>query len=123
MVPSVNPVIVLGKVPVSRPLVVVFKAPITGSAVVPQQIPLTVIAEPPSEVITPPETALVAPSAVIATVVKVGATAAVVVNGTSAPYAVPALFVAYARTWYGVPGSNPVTVSYTHLTLPTKRIV
>ncbi len=89
------------------PSVVLFDLRISGSAVVPQTTPLTVIAEPPSEVITPPETALVASSAEIATVVRVGAVARVV-NEISFPYAVPALFVAYARTWYVVPADNPV---------------
>jgi hypothetical protein len=44
---------------------------------------------------------------VTAVVVRV-ATAVVVMNERSLPYAVPALFVAYARTWYVVPGNNPV---------------
>jgi hypothetical protein len=98
----------LTKTPVPVLLDVVFVAPITGFKVVAQQTPLAVTVAPPSAVTFPPETAVVNVIPVTAAVVTVGTATASVVNGTSAPYAVPALFVAYARTWYPVPGSNPV---------------
>src|SRR5450759_2149815 len=98
----------LAKTPVPVPFVVVFKAPITGFRVVAQQTPLAVTVPPPSAVTFPPEVAVVKVIKVTAVVVTVGTATVVVVNGTSAPYAVPAPFVAYARTWYAVPGSNPV---------------
>jgi hypothetical protein len=106
-VPAVNPVIVLEKLPVVVPSVEC-EPPIVGFEVEPQQIPLTVIIAPPLEVIFPPETAVVTLIEVTAVVVSVGITAAVVVNERSFPYPVPALLVAYARTWYVVPGDNPV---------------
>jgi hypothetical protein len=84
----------LVKAPIPVPLDVVLVAPTTGFAVVPQQTPLAVTAPPPSAVIFPPEMAVVKVSPVIASVVRVGTTIGLVVNGTSAPYAVPALFVA-----------------------------
>jgi hypothetical protein len=96
-VPGSNPVMALVKIPVPVPSVVVFKAPMTGFAVVAQHTPLAVTVPPPSAVIFPPEAAVVKVIAVTAVVVTVGTTIAVVVNGTSAPYAVPALLVAYAR--------------------------
>ena len=89
----------LVKIPVPVPSVVVFKAPMTGFAVVAQHTPLAVTVPPPSAVTFPPEAAVVKVIAVIAVVVTVGTAIAVVVNGTSSPYAVPAPFVAYARTW------------------------
>ena len=98
----------LVKTPVPVPLVVVLVTPITGLGVVAQQTPLAVTVPPPSAVTFPPEVAVVKVIKVtVVVVVIVGTTTEVVVNGTSAPYAVPALFVAYARTWYAVPGSNP----------------
>ena len=75
----------LTKTPVPVPLDVVFVAPITGFAVVAQQTPLAVTAPPPSAVIFPPEIAVVKVSPVIASVVRVGTTIELVVNGTSAP--------------------------------------
>jgi hypothetical protein len=75
----------LVKAPVPVPLVVVFVAPITGFAVVAQQTPLAVTAPPPSAVIFPPEIAVVKVSPLIASVVRVGTTIGLVVNGTSAP--------------------------------------
>ena len=70
---------------------------VVGAVVVAQQTPLAVIAPPPSAVIFPPETAEVKVIELIAVVVRVGATIELVVNEISFPYAVPALFVAYAR--------------------------
>ena len=107
-VPGSKPVRLLVKTPVPVPLDVVFVAPMTGFTVVAQQTPLTVTAAPPSAMTFPPEAAVVKVIPVTAVVVTVGTATESVVNGTSAPYAVPALFVAYARIWYGVPGSNPV---------------
>jgi hypothetical protein len=66
-----------------------------------------VTAPPPSDVILPPEEADVSVIEVAAVVVRV-ATATEVVNEISFPYAVPALLVAYERTWYVVPGNNAV---------------
>ena len=62
-------------------------------------MPLAVTAPPPSAVIFPPETAVVRVIEVAAVVVRVGTTIGLVVNVISFPYAVPALLVAYARTW------------------------
>ena len=70
-----------------------------GVAVVAQQTPLAVTDPPPSAVIFPPEAAVVRVIEVTAVVVRVGITIWLVVNETSFPYAVPALLVAYARTW------------------------
>ena len=59
--------------------------------------PRAVIVQPPSDVILPPERAVVVFIESAAVVVNVGrVVAAVVVNETSLPYAVPAQFVAYA---------------------------
>jgi hypothetical protein len=61
------------------------------------------------DIIVPPETAVVTvidEGTVVVRVVVVD----VVVNEMSFPYAVPALLVAYARTWYVVPADNPVIV-------------
>jgi hypothetical protein len=60
------------------------------------------------DIIVPPETAVVRvidEGTVVVRVVVVD----VVVNEMSFPYAVPALLVAYARTWYVVPADNPVS--------------
>jgi hypothetical protein len=81
---------------------------VVGFEVVAQHTPLTVIKAPPLEEIFPPETAVAVVTEVMVTVVSVGINAAVVVNERSFPYAVPTLFVAYARTWYVVPEVNPV---------------
>ena len=85
------------KTPVPVPSVVL-ELVIVGFAVVAQHVPLAVTAPPPSTVIFPPAVAVVNVIAVAAVVVSVGTTIEVVVNETSFPYAVPALFVAYART-------------------------
>jgi hypothetical protein len=85
----------------------VLEAVMVGSAVVAQQTPLAVMSPPPSAVMFPPETAVVRVIAVTGVVVRVGTTIGLVVNETSFPYEVPALFVAYARMKYVVPGSNP----------------
>jgi hypothetical protein len=88
----------LTKTPVPVPSVVL-ELVIVGFAVVAQQTPLAVTAPPPSAVIFPPETAVVKAIEVTAVVVRVATPIAVVVNVISLPYAVPALLVAYARTW------------------------
>ena len=59
-----------------------------------QQTPRTVIAPPPSEVILPPLVAVVPAFKVMAVVVIVARTGALVVNEISDPYAVPEVFVA-----------------------------
>jgi hypothetical protein len=79
------------------PLVVLVFATV-GLAVVAQQTPFSVILPPPSELILPPEAAVVAVIAVIPVVVTVGITTGFVVKVISLPYAVPALLVAYERT-------------------------
>ena len=61
--------------------------------------PRAVIVQPPSDVILPPERAEVVLIESEAVIVNVGrVVAAVVVNDTSLPYAVPEQFVAYALT-------------------------
>ena len=80
---------------------------IEGLCEVLQHIPLVVTSDPPFEVISPPADAVVRVMAEAAVVVKEGAIGKVV-KVRSFPYAVPALFVAYALTWYTVAGSNPV---------------
>jgi hypothetical protein len=91
-----NPVRLLIKPPVPVPSEVL-ELLIKGFSVNPQQVPLAVIAPPPSAVIFPPEVAVVKVIEVTEVVIRVATTTAVVVNVTSFPYAVPALFVAYAR--------------------------
>ena len=95
--PADNPVKLLVKLPVAVPSVEC-EPVIEGFADVPQQTPLTVITAPPLEVIVPPETADVEVIEVTAVVVRV-VVVVEVVNETSFPYAIPALFVAYALTW------------------------
>ena len=72
---------------------------VVGVGNVLQQIPRAVTAEPPSEDMLPPLIALLPVIDVIVLVVSVGNVVAteVVVKVISLPYAVPALFVAYAR--------------------------
>jgi len=67
---------------------------IAGDVVVAQQTPFAVMAALPSEVILPPETAVVKVIELTAVVVREGTTRLVVVTITSVPYAVPALLVA-----------------------------
>jgi len=64
-----------------------------GFAVVLQQTPLAVIAAPPSELMVPPEVAVVDVIEVTGVVVTVEG-AAEVVKGISRPYPVPTLLVA-----------------------------
>ena len=71
---------------------------IVGLADVDQQTPLAVIETPPSDVIFPPETAVVDVREVIAVVDKAGTAKGFVLKEISFPYAVPAVFVEYART-------------------------
>jgi hypothetical protein len=100
----------------------VFGLLVVGFAVVAQQVPLAVIAPPPSAVIFPPDTAVVKPIEVAVVVVSVGNTTGLVVKVSSFPYAVPALFVAYERIWYVVPGIRPVTL-LTKFPLPVPSLV
>ena len=72
----------------------VLLSPVVGLALADQQIPFAVTGAPPSEVIVPPDVADVKVISEIAAVARVGTTSAVVVDETSFPYAVPALFVA-----------------------------
>ncbi len=62
----------------------------TGFTAVDQHTPLAVIGEPPSEVILPPEMAVVPVIEVTAVVVRVAAPG---VKLMSLPYAVPSLFI------------------------------
>ena len=75
---------------------VVKELEVVGPVVVAQQTPFAVIVAFPSDVISPPEIAVVNVTEVTAAVVRVGTASGVVVNEMSVPYAVPALFVAYA---------------------------
>ena len=70
-----------------------------GEVVVFQQTPLAVTVAPPSDVTLPPPVAVVWVMFVTAVVVTAGGfEIGKVVNETWVPYAVPALFVAYALT-------------------------
>jgi hypothetical protein len=91
--------------PVPLPSVVLASA-VVGFAVVLQHTPRAVTAEPPSAVTFPPLAAVIAVIELPAVVVTVDTTLEAV-KPTSAPYDVPTPFVAYARTWYGVPGESP----------------
>ena len=72
------------KVPLPVPSVV-REFVMVGPEVIAQQTPLAVIAPLPSEVIFPPEAAVVNVTEVIAVVVSVASTIGVVVNVTSFP--------------------------------------
>ena len=93
MVAGSNPVRLLMKLPVPVESVVK-ELVVVGVEVVAQQTPLAVMAPFPSEVIFPPETAVVKVIEETIVVVTVGTTIGVVVNVTSFPYAVPTLLVA-----------------------------
>jgi hypothetical protein len=70
-----------------------------GLALVDHTTPLVVTAEPPSEVIFPPEMAVVVEMELEDIVLTIGRTNDVlVVKVISFPYPVPTLFVAYALT-------------------------
>jgi hypothetical protein len=96
VVAATNPERLLVKLPVPVPSVVL-ESLIVGFSVVAQQVPFAVIAPPPSDVIFPPETAVVKVIEVGVVVVRVATPIWLVMNETSSPYAVPALLVAYAR--------------------------
>lgn len=64
---------------------IVCESAITGLAVDPQQTPLALIDTPPSEVIFPPETAVVEVIIVICAVVNVAGDGSMVVNDTWLP--------------------------------------
>jgi len=93
MVLGFKPVILLVKLPVPLSLVVLLLL-VVGFAEVPQHTPLAVTVPPPSDVILPPETAVVEVTEVTAAVVKVATIIGLEVNDTSFPYPVPTLFVA-----------------------------
>jgi hypothetical protein len=72
---------------------------IVGVGLVDHTTPLVVTAEPPSELIFPPEVAVVVEMELADIVLTVGRTNDVlVVKFISFPYPVPTLFVAYALT-------------------------
>ena len=83
----------LTKLPVPVPLLVWLPVAI-GPEDVPQHTPLAVTVPLPSSVTLPPDAAVVAAIALMAVVVTVGNTTAIVVKVISFPYAVPASFVA-----------------------------
>jgi hypothetical protein len=74
----------LVKLPAPVPSVVL-ELLVVGDGVVAQQTPFSVIAAPPSVEILPPDDAELSVIEVTATVVRVGATGALVVNTTSLP--------------------------------------
>ena len=83
------------KLPVPPPLLVFVLNDIVGTGLVDQTTPRKVTVALPGAVTFPPLVAVVDEIALIDEVVKIGtATAAVVLNDNSFPYAVPALFVA-----------------------------
>ena len=95
---AVSPVILIEKVPAPAPPLAWFPL-IVGLWLVLQQIPLSVTVPPPVAVTLPPPVAVVCVILVTWEVVTVGGfTLCKVVKLTSAPYAVPALFMAYALT-------------------------
>ena len=69
---AVNPVMLLVNAPVPVPLTVLVVNDIVGLVVVLQQIPLAVMVAPPSEVMFPPDVAVVLVMLLIAFVVTVG---------------------------------------------------
>ena len=82
---AVNPVMLLVNAPVPVPLRVLVVKAIVGLIVVLQQIPLAVIVAPPSEVMFPPDVAVVAVMVDAAVVVSVATFAPLVVNTLSEP--------------------------------------
>ena len=90
--PGNKPVILLVKLPFAVTSLE-WESVSEGLCEVLQQIPLLVTADPPSEVIFPPDVAEVRVMMEAGVVVTVG-TVASVVKVKSLPYAVPALFVA-----------------------------
>jgi hypothetical protein len=93
---ALNPVRLLTKVPMLLPSVVLLFA-VAGLGVVLQQTPRAVTEAPPSLVIFPPEAAVVEVTDETVAVIIVGIVVPVV-KLSWAPYAVPTLLVAYART-------------------------
>ncbi len=83
------------KLPVPPPLLVFVLKDIVGVGLVDHTTPRNVTVALPEAVTFPPPVAVVVAIALMPVVVKIGtATAAVVLNDNSFPYAVPALFVA-----------------------------
>ena len=82
---AVNPVMLLVNVPVPVPSTVLVANAIVGLTVVLQQIPLAVMVAPPSEVMFPPDVAVVPVMFDAAVVVSVATIAPLVVNTLSAP--------------------------------------
>jgi hypothetical protein len=81
---GLKPVRLLEKTPVPE-LLVVELSDVVGLELVDQQTPLAVTVPPPSEVILPPDTAVVNEIEVTAVVVRVGTWTAWVVKDTSLP--------------------------------------
>jgi hypothetical protein len=84
VVPGSNTVRLLTKLPIPVPLVVL-ELTMVGAVVVAQQVPLATMAAPPSEVMFPPEAAVVKVIAVTGTVVRTGIAIVPVVNVRSFP--------------------------------------
>jgi len=97
VVTGCKPVIFDVKLPLPLPLDVKLSL-VVGDEVNAQHIPLEVTAPPPLSEIFPPETADDDVIDVIAVVVRVAGCTGRVVKESSFPYAVPAVFVAYALT-------------------------
>ena len=75
---------------------------------VPQQTPRKLTNDPPPDVISPPQIAVVWVTLVSGVVITVGGTGVGdVVRVSSSPYEVPMLLVAYALTKYDVLANNP----------------
>ena len=84
-----------GKLPVPEPSTVFVVNEVVGAGFTDHTTPRVVTADPPSDVIFPPPIAVLAVIPLMAVVVTVGIlVVTVVVNVTSFPYAVPALFTA-----------------------------
>ena len=78
MVFAVKPVMLLVKLPVPVPLTVLVTNAVVGLALVLQHIPLAVMVAPPSDVMFPPDVAVIVVMLLIAFVVTVGILANVV---------------------------------------------
>ena len=96
VVPAVSPVMLLVKLPVPVPSVVWLSLTV-GFCEVLQHTPRAVTEDSPVAVTLPPQVAVVSVMLDIVFVVTMGV-GGIVVKARRSPYAVPALFVAYART-------------------------
>ena len=107
----VSPVIELLKLPTPLPSVVFVLNVMVAPGTVLQQTPREVTVDPPSDVILPPDVAVVSAIDVIAVVLRAGSDVFNVVNVSFLPYDVPAKLVAKALTLYVLFGFNPEIVS------------